>query len=47
MERVERPTHLTVRAWWQALRDAAKAFRDRDLIDNAALLRIIGGSNRA
>ena len=38
MERVERPTDLTVRAWWQALRDAAKAFRDRDLIDNAAAL---------
>jgi membrane protein len=38
MERVERPTDLTVRAWWQALRDAAKAFRDRDLTDNAAAL---------
>ena len=38
MERVERPTHLTVRAWWQALRDAAKAFRNRDLNDNAAAL---------
>ena len=38
MERVGPPTDLTVRAWWQALRDAAKAFRDRDLTDNAAAL---------
>jgi membrane protein len=38
MERVERPADLTVRAWWQALRDAVKAFRDRDLTDNAATL---------
>jgi membrane protein len=38
MERVGSPTDLTVRAWWQALRDAAKAFRDRDLTDNAAAL---------
>ena len=38
MERVSCPTDLTVRAWWQALRDAAKRFRDRDLTDNAAAL---------
>jgi membrane protein len=38
VERVEGPTDLTVRAWWQALRDAAKSFRDRDLMDNAAAL---------
>ena len=37
MERVERPTHHRPRLV-QALRDAAKAFRDRDLIDNAAAL---------
>jgi membrane protein len=38
MERVQGPTDLTVRAWWQALRDAAKEFRDEDLVDNAAAL---------
>jgi membrane protein len=38
VERVEGPTDLTVRAWWQALRDAAKRFRERDLLDNAAAL---------
>jgi membrane protein len=38
VDRVEGPTDLTVRAWWQALRDGAKAFRDRDLSDNAAAL---------
>ena len=38
MERLEGPTDMTVRAWWHALRDAAKAFRDRDLSDNAAAL---------
>jgi membrane protein len=27
-----------VRAWWHALRDAGKSFRDRDLSDNAATL---------
>jgi membrane protein len=36
MEHVQGPTDLTVRAWWQALRDAVKAFRARDLTDNAA-----------
>jgi membrane protein len=38
MERVERPTDLTVRAWWHALRDAAKGFADRNLTDGAAAL---------
>ena len=38
MERVERPGDLTVRAWWHALRDAAKSFRANDLTDNAAAL---------
>jgi membrane protein len=36
VELVSGPTDLTVRAWWQALRDAVKAFRARDLTDNAA-----------
>jgi membrane protein len=36
--RVRKPTDLTARAWWHALRDAGKAFRDRDLTDNAAAL---------
>src|SRR4051812_3197709 len=30
------PTDLTARAWWHALRDAGKAFRDKSLSDNAA-----------
>src|SRR5919106_799629 len=38
MEKVSRPTDLTVRAWWQALRDAAKGFADRNLTDGAAAL---------
>jgi membrane protein len=38
MERVTSPTELTVRAWWQALRDAAKGFADRNLTDGAAAL---------
>jgi membrane protein len=38
MERVESPTDLTVRAWWQALRDAAKGFAERNLTDRAAAL---------
>jgi membrane protein len=38
MERVTSPTDLTVRAWWQALRDAAKGFADRNLTDGAAAL---------
>ncbi len=32
------PTDLTVRAWWHALRDAAKAFAAKSLTDNAAAL---------
>ncbi|MGH2953572.1 MAG: YihY/virulence factor BrkB family protein [Solirubrobacterales bacterium] len=38
MERVSSPSDLTVRAWWHALRDAAKAFRARNLADRAASL---------
>ena len=38
MDRVSAPTDLTVRAWWQALRDAVTRFRDRNLTDNAAAL---------
>lgn len=38
MEAVSGPTDLTVRAWWQALRDAVTAFRAKDLGDNAAAL---------
>lgn len=38
MHTVTGPTDLTVRAWWEALRDAATAFRAKDLGDNAAAL---------
>jgi membrane protein len=38
VETVSGPTDLTVRAWWHALRDAAKAFREKSLTDNAAAL---------
>jgi membrane protein len=38
MERLSGPTDLTVRAWWQALRDAGKGFADRNLTDGAAAL---------
>ena len=38
MDRVSSPTDLTMRAWWHALRDAAKAFRARNLSDRAAAL---------
>jgi membrane protein len=38
MERVSGPADLTARAWWQALRDAVKSFREGDLTDNAAAL---------
>lgn len=38
MDRVKSPGDLTPRAWWHALRDAAKRFRERDLTDNAAAL---------
>ena len=38
MDSVENPWDLTVRAWWHALRDAAKAFQARSLTDNAAAL---------
>lgn len=38
MGRVETPRDLTVRGWWQTLRDALEAFRERDLTDEAAAL---------
>lgn len=38
MDRVKSPGDLTARAWWHALRDAAKRFRERNLTDNAAAL---------
>ncbi len=38
MDSVENPWDMTVRAWWHALRDAAKAFQARSLTDNAAAL---------
>ena len=36
METIAGPTDMTLRAWWHALRDAAKAFRDNNLGDRAA-----------
>jgi membrane protein len=38
MERISTPSDLTVRAWWQALRDAVKQFRANELTDGAAAL---------
>jgi membrane protein len=38
MKRIDSPSDMTVRAWWHALRDAAKAFRERNLSDRAAAL---------
>jgi len=35
---VSSPSDLTVRAWWHALRDAAKAFQKKSLTDAAAAL---------
>ena len=35
---VRKPTDLTVRAWWHALRDAAKSFQEKSLSDAAAAL---------
>ena len=35
---VRKPTDLTVRAWWHALRDAAKSFQKKSLSDAAAAL---------
>ena len=35
---ITKPTELTRRAWWHALRDAAKAFQAKSLTDNAAAL---------
>ena len=37
-EPVDRPSDLTVRAWWHALRDAAKAFQSKNLTHHAAAL---------
>ena len=38
MERIQAPSDLTVRAWWQALRDAGKRFQENELTDSAAAL---------
>ena len=38
MERVSSPFDLTVRAWWHAVRDAAKRFNELELMDRAAAL---------
>jgi membrane protein len=38
VDAVTGPTDLTLRAWWHAFRDAGKAFRAKDLSDNAAAL---------
>src|SRR4051794_7340813 len=35
---IRRPTQMTVRAWWHALRDAGKQFQARSLTDAAAAL---------
>jgi membrane protein len=35
---IERPTQMTARAWWHALRDAAKAFQSKNLTYHAAAL---------
>jgi membrane protein len=35
---IERPTQMTVRAWWHALRDAGKAFQSKNLTYHAAAL---------
>jgi membrane protein len=38
MEMIERPTQMTARAWWHALRDAGKAFQSKNLTHHAAAL---------
>ena len=35
---IRRPTQMTVRAWWHALRDAGKSFQAKSLTDAAAAL---------
>jgi membrane protein len=35
---IRRPTQMTARAWWHALRDAAKSFQAKSLTDAAAAL---------
>lgn len=37
-EMIERPTQMTSRAWWHALRDAGKAFQSKNLTHHAAAL---------
>ena len=37
-EVIERPTQMTARAWWHALRDAGKAFSAKNLTHHAAAL---------
>ena len=38
MTMLHRPTQMTARAWWHALRDAGKAFQAKSLTDAAAAL---------
>ena len=38
MRRISTPRDLTRRAWWHALRDAAKSFQRNELTDGAAAL---------
>jgi membrane protein len=38
LEMIERPTQMTARAWWHALRDAGKAFQSKNLTHHAAAL---------
>jgi membrane protein len=38
VERISSPTDMTVRAWWHALRDAAKAYSSNQIGDRAAAL---------
>jgi membrane protein len=35
---IKRPTQMTIRAWWHALRDAGKAFQSKHLTHHAAAL---------
>jgi membrane protein len=38
MERIGRPTDMSVRGWWHALRDTGKSYLDNELGDRAAAL---------
>ena len=41
---VRKPTDLTVRAWWHALRDAAKSFQDKSLTDDGRGAHLLLGA---